>query len=234
MFWHVQFLCLWDVMEESSLDFCYPSSPPSPEVPMPADDENDVEDVKRDHNSTFPNMQFPIHQENHAKACCNNEETDVTHKALPRNLEGVDQGHACGNNGRYKSGSTKQLSNRKTATVGVHSCKSRKDVRATVSKSQKRHTRQALTHAQNACNCTQIDAQKVWGSDANGAKEKTNPYDKDYKGDGFDLGQGAVIKLEVGYQACFFVWAVAPDIGTLVLDRDLVNKSALSFSQRNV
>lgn len=198
---------------------------------MPTDHENDVEDVKCDHDSTFPNLQFSIHQENHTKACCYNEETDVTHKALACNLERVDQSHACGNDGRYKAGSTKQLSNRKTAAVGVHGCKSRKDVSAAVSKSQKRHTGQALTHAQNACNCTQIDAQKVRGSDTNGAKEKTNPYNKDYKGDGFGLGQGAVVKLEVGYQARFFVWTVALDIGTLILNRDLVNKSALSSSQ---
>src|SRR5438270_9366752 len=146
MFWHVQFLCLRDMMEESSLDFCCPSPPPSPEIPMPTDHENDVENVKCDHDSTFPNLQFSIHQENHTKACCYNKEADVAHKALPGNLEGVDQGHACGNNGRYEAGSTKQLSNRKTAAVGVHGRKCRKDIRAAVSKSQKRHTRQALTH----------------------------------------------------------------------------------------
>jgi hypothetical protein len=134
MFWHIQFLCLRDMMEESSLEFCYPSPPPSPEIPMPTDHENDVEDVKCDHDSTFPNLQFSIHQENHTKTGCHHEETNVTHKALPCNLEGVDQGHACGNNGRYKAGSTKQFSDSKTATVGVHGCKGRKDVRAAVSK----------------------------------------------------------------------------------------------------
>src|SRR5271155_5771650 len=161
MFWHVQFLCLRDMIEESSLDFCYPSPPSSPDIPMPTDYENVVEDIKCDHDSAFPNFQFSIHQENHTKTCCYNEETDVAHKALPCDLEGVDQGHACGNNGSYEAGSTKQLSNSKTGAVGVHGCKGRKDIRAAVSKGQKSHTRQALAHAQNACNCVQIDAQKV-------------------------------------------------------------------------
>src|SRR5271156_2741392 len=90
MFWHVQFLCLRDMIEESSLDFCCPSPPSSSEIPMPTDDENNVEDIKCDHDSAFPNLQFPIYQENHAKTCCYNEETDVAHKALPCDLEGVD------------------------------------------------------------------------------------------------------------------------------------------------
>jgi hypothetical protein len=46
------------------------------------------------------------------------------------------------------------------------------------------------------------------------------------------LGKGAVVKLEVGEEACFFVLAVEFDVGALGFYRDFLNGSALYFNQR--
>src|SRR4051812_38618153 len=107
IFWHVQFLCLWNMMVESSLCFCNPSPSAPPKVPMPTDDEDDIEDVECDHDSALPDLQSPIYQEHHAEASCHYEETNITNKAFPGDSEGFDQGHTSGNDSRYEARSTK-------------------------------------------------------------------------------------------------------------------------------
>ena len=198
---------------------------------MPANHENNVEDVKRDHESRLPDVQFPIYQKYHAKACRENEKSYVTHKTFSGYLERVHQCHTCRNDGCYETSGSEKLSDCKTATVRVHGCERRKDVRATISEGQERHTREALAHAQDACNGIQIYAQKVRSSDANGAEKKTHPYGQYYERDRLHVGKGAVVKLEVGDQACILILAVALDIAALIVCRDRVNKSALQLGQ---
>src|SRR5690242_2521248 len=135
------------------------------EPPVPNNDKHDVEQVKGHHGDSFPQVELAVDNEAHAEACSDNEEAHVTNEALPRDVEGANQGHRPGDNRCDEAGSTDKLAHSQTRSVCTKGSESGEDVWTAVAKCQQGHTGQTLAHAQHARDGVQVDAEEVAGGD---------------------------------------------------------------------
>jgi hypothetical protein len=102
---------------------------------MPCNHESNVEKVVDHHGNALPKLQSTVPEERKAEACCNDEEANISDKALARNMKGFDKRHGSCDNGCDEYSRTHELSNRQATTVGAHGGECRKDVRAAIAKS---------------------------------------------------------------------------------------------------
>ena len=105
----------------------------------------------------------------------NDEEPDISNKALFGNGKGPHERHGASDNGGDEASRSYELADRQTPTVRAHRRKCREDVWTAITKSQERDTCQALAHAKQSCDCTEVDAEEVAGRHADRAEEQTEP-----------------------------------------------------------
>lgn len=140
-------------------------------IPVPNHYKCYIEDIESHHHGAFPEMQTAIRKEHHAEAHSDNEETNISHKALPCDVEGSHQSHGSCDHSCNESRSTNELTNCKTAAVSFHCCEGREDVRTTISKSQECNSRHAFTHTQNVRDSTEVYTEEVARGNADRAEK---------------------------------------------------------------
>ena len=115
--------------------------------------------------------------------------------------------------------------------MGFESGKGREDIRTSIAECQKGCARQTLAHAKDACNCAKVDAKEIAGRYADGAEEETQPDGYDSKGDTSGMVQPAIIQLQVGEEAGFFIRTIQLYVGALVfrgMDEVALSSSVLA------
>jgi hypothetical protein len=158
-----------------------------------------------------------VSQKDGGKDNCKNKEANVASVRLTIDAKLSDESHGACDNTSDEAGGANKLANGHAGAVGAHSSKCAKDIWGAISKSEESDSSQTLAQAKNCCNCAQIDAEEVARSYADGGEEEAQPNHEQAECDGLDIGEGAVVEVEVMDEAGIVVGAILPDKGALIL-----------------
>ena len=155
---HLQFLLIWDVVLHPSCVLGQLDPSVSRKIPMPCDNKDDIEYVKRNHGNALPQAKTSVRQKDETEAGGDCKEANIANKAPPGDLERFDDSHTTSNNRCDKSGGTDQFSNSQTATVSAHSSKRGEDIGTAISEGEEGDPSEGLAHAQYGGDRAEIDA----------------------------------------------------------------------------